>query len=374
MKIGIITIHKVINFGSALQAYALQKYLQSSTNADVELIDYIYPNEYHYSHRPKHSAKAFVLSNLKKFKHWIKGNKTPRYYRNFYDKFFNLSTKTFYSPEMIKRDAPQYDLYITGSDQVWNINCLHNDPAMYCDFAPYGSKIISFGASFSNKSLPQEYHILIRDYLNKYSAIGVREKSSLDLLKCIGVNNTIPQVCNSDPTLLLDAKDYDELARQSQIHIEGDYILVYLLDYAYDPEPTITQVTELAVEELGCKVVRLLKTHFAYAGNTEVVEYAGPCEFAWLFKHAKFVITSSFHGTMFSLIYRKPFTTIVPGADHQDCRSKDFLKLIGLEDRTSSTDAAPVFNVNNPFTPEVIERVNALVSDSKKYLADAIKQ
>lgn len=373
MKIGIITIHKIINFGSALQAYALQSYIQKQFLSDVEIIDYIYPNKYHLSHRPQKDLRQRLLVKLREIKHYLTGNRTQKLYRNFYNEFFHLSPIKYNGPDELMKQAPVYDIYITGSDQVWNINNLHNDPAMYCCFAPDKSIIVSYGASFSTTTLPKSYYSSIRTRLNRYKSIGLREKSGIDILKDIGINNNIPICCNCDPTLLLNKSEYAPLAEKSSIKINGDYILVYLLDYAYNPEPTITEITQMAVNHYGCKVVRLLKTHFSYNGKMIVITDAGPCEFLWLFQNAKHIITSSFHGTMFSVIFRKPFTTIIPDSSHLDCRSKDFLLRVGLNKCMASTDATPVLHAENPYTDEVEIRIKELISDSQKYLKNIIK-
>ena len=98
---------------------------------------------------------------------------TREKFKAFYARFFHLSPLEYKSIDEIVKNPPIYDLYVTGSDQVWNYTALNNDPVMYCSFAPKGSRIISFGASFTNKSLPQQYHKEIQRRLERYDKIGV---------------------------------------------------------------------------------------------------------------------------------------------------------------------------------------------------------
>lgn len=333
MKIGIITLHRVINFGSALQAYALQHYLEKTFSAEVELIDYIYPNVFH-----KKNANHSLYKHIKTFfRRILKDNllekrfRQIRYFNCFYKKNYKLSRDCYQTIESIEHAKPLYDLYITGSDQVWNVKTLYNDPVCYCSFAPKSSPKISFSASFSVSSLPSVYKDSIRKRLNEYSFIGVREASALEIIKDLEINSDIVVENTCDPTFLLDRQDYDDLAEQSRIQIDGEYILAYKLEYAYKAEPTMTIAMEDAKKKFGCKVVMIDNVKTRLPKGDAHIYGIGPCEFLWLCKNAKAIVTSSFHGTIFSIIYRKHFVSVVPPKSHGDCRIVDLLVKLGLE-------------------------------------------
>lgn len=372
MKIGIITLHKVPNYGSALQAYALQCYLKRSTGADVELIDYRYPNKYH-----GNDINFFykIKRNLRRLYYFIlrKNYKRNILFKSFYANYFNLSSNCYKSIEEINNTPPVYDIYVTGSDQVWNINTLKADPVMFCDFAPAKSLRISFGASFAIKSLPIDYYSKYRKLLAQYSYIGVREHSSLNILEELELPNNINILLTCDPTLLLNAAEYGKLANHSKIKISDDYILIYLLNYAYNPEPAISILTEKVADFLNYKVILLGVPKFSYNGKYKIILDAGPCEFLYLFKNAKFVVTSSFHGTMFSLINRVPFFSILPDSNNDDCRIKDILSVLGLERQGIPRNKQNTYiNFSNPFDELFEKKFNDYINKSKNFLKQAI--
>lgn len=372
MKIGIITLHRVPNYGSALQAYALQKYIQQQANNDVELIDYQFPNEFH---RNKISVVKKLRGIVRITLEYLIRKKLKRenLFLLFYKQHLKLTSVYYKNIKQIHDTPPAYDLYVTGSDQVWNVETLKNDPVMYCSFAPPNARKIAFGASFTIKSLPREYRSEVKKRLSEYSYIGVREFSSLGILDSLPLNEGIKRMCTCDPTLLLDAKDYHVLAKQSELKIDGDYILVYLLNYAFNPEPAISIIAEMAAKHYDCQIIYFGDRHFDYKGKYRIIYGIGPCEFAYLFENAKFVITSSFHGTMFSLINRKSFIAVLPDRNHNDCRIKDVLTLIGLDDNgIESQQENPVVTFLNPFTEEVEKNLNKYIDESKAFLQQAI--
>lgn len=372
MKIGIITMHKVHNFGSALQAYALQKYLQNSTKATVELIDYIYPNEFHKDNK---SEKRSIVSIIK---YWyiqlfLKGIKSKNNFRSFYRTCFCLSRTRHESIESINTNPPIYDVYITGSDQVWNPNTAKGDSAMFCSFAPSKSKIISFAASFAINKIPESFYRDFYNYLSRYSHIGVREESGLDVLKELNIPSSIETMCTCDPTLLLDSSDYDILSQNSTYHIDGKYILVYNLNYAYDPEPAMSNIIKQISNLTGYKVLVLGSYKLQYKDKTTHVEGIGPNEFVYLFKNASYVITSSFHGTMFSLINRVPFYSILPDGSSHDKRISDVLAIVGLSHRgIASNDIEIIVGLSNPYNIEVEELFYKYISNSKEFIKRAV--
>lgn len=374
MRIGIITLHKVLNFGSALQAYALQHFLEKQGYTETELIDYKYPNKFH---KGKFKLdKPTIRIFLGTFKDFIfnKRRDTNRRFRDFYKEYFNLSPQEYKSIEQIEKDPPLYDLYITGSDQVWNVNTLKNDPVMYCSFAPQNAEIISFGSSFTNKTLPVKYQEDVKRRLKRYKKIGVREQSSIEILIDLGLTSHKEVMVTCDPTLLLTKEDYHELALKSELKIEDDFILVYGLTYAYNPEPALSSIVDNVARQLNCKVYTLWFRHPHFKSEHKEIWGIGPCEFCYLFEHAKFIITSSFHGTMFSVINRKPFVSIVPRKNEKDTRIKDFLDKVGLKQNYVFADSTDYqLNMENVYNNSVEDNISSIISESIDFLLSALK-
>ena len=374
MRIGIITLHRVLNYGSALQAYALQTYLSKTFGEEVEIIDYIYPNK---SHPRKGSfyrkIKNFIRIEIRDRLLYRRGEKIFKF-KLFYQKHLKLSKNSYDSITQIENESFQYDLYVTGSDQVWNVKTLDNDPVFYCSFAPACAKRISFAASFSLNKLPEEYQSSVRDRLLKYSYIGIREKSGMDIIKSLSLPESIVCQNTCDPTLLLNQNDYDLLANESQIRIEGDYFLEYLLDYSFNAEPMASSIINFVKKQTGLKLVTLnIKRNTKR--DDQLITGIGPNEFVWLIKHAKLVITSSFHGTIFSIIYRRPFYTIVPDEGHPDRRLSDMLELLGLENccfkvkqNTNTVD----MDFSNPFNYNSLKRIDNYIKESQSFLYKAL--
>lgn len=368
MKVGIITIHRLANYGTALQAYALEKYLNTLDSVEAETIDYVFPNKFHKTKRSFLKTLKIKLGLWKENYLYGKKNK-ERKFKAFRTANLRLG-KQYATVESIMQDAPQYDVYITGSDQVWNYKTLKNDPVMYCGFVPDGKKRFSFGASFANDSILDSNYGHVKELLNKYSAIGVREKSAPAILEKIGIDSYIPVKVTCDPTLLLSSKDYELMAAQSTFKPAHNYILCYVLDYAFNPQPALTEILHQAEAYYGCPIIQLGRKPLKYDGKITYHNDLGPCEFTYLFAHAKVVITSSFHGCMFSLINRVPFVAIGPAADTSDTRILDVLNKLHLQDnyrRSNNTDTMDFANLT--YNSQFETAYSNYVSESKDFIA-----
>ena len=233
MRIGIITIHRLTNFGTALQAFALQRYLQKNTNCYVEIIDYVFPNAFH---KNKKTIIKRIRGCARIFLDYIfeKKYRTNKRFKDFQNIYFNLSENTYPDIQSLNNNSPLYDIYITGSDQVWNTRTLKNDPNFYLCFAPKNKPKVAFSACFANDSLDDKYKDSIRERLSNYKYIGVREKSAVDIINDLHISKDILVRNTCDPTMLLSKDDYKEISSESKINIGGNYILVYMLMYAFN--------------------------------------------------------------------------------------------------------------------------------------------
>lgn len=324
MKFGIITMHRVLNFGSALQAYALQKVLDN-IGCDNEIIDYIFPPRRPIIERIN-TRFHFVLYQLRTGTFFEKSK--SKFFADFYNHFLRLSLNRYDKNNIVKTNAI-YDAFITGSDQVWNPTWIKDDTSFLLSFVDDDKPKYSYASSFAISNIPESYKCTYKQYLCGYNRITVREGSGVNIVRNL-IGNEPDLVL--DPTLLLSKDDYQKLAKQSCLHIDGNYILVYMLTYMYNPFPEVNGIVRQVHEKLGGKVVYLGTGRFsAYSDDCICVENLGPCEFISLIENASFVITSSFHGTAFASIFNKPLISTVKSINDNDGRMPTLLGMIGGE-------------------------------------------
>lgn len=323
-------MHKVINFGSALQAYALQKKVED-LGGKAEMIDYKYPNAIH------KDKVSFIGIFIKHLIHYINcavvgfpNIRQTKRYKKVWKEYFHLSSNRYSTEQELKANCPEYDIYMTGSDQVWNSRFTKSDSSFLLEFAPDGKKKCAYSSSFAYDDIPSEYKFLYEKNLPKYAKISVREESGVRIVKDL-INKKVPVVC--DPTLLLSKEEWGEFANGAKKYTKEPYILAYLLAYSFDPFPDVDFIVNEIQRQTGLKVIHLDAGRRDYfKPNSMVVKDAGPKEFVDLFMNAEFVITTSFHGTVFSINFKKPFYSIIKDGN-PDSRISSILKLTGLENR-----------------------------------------
>ncbi len=330
MKIGIITFHASHNYGSMLQAWAFQRYLDKQGH-DVQIVNYRSKIQKSIYHKPISFCRGdVVLASIKRFLLF------PQSLRPIYKKWYLFedfladelkTTEEFHSVDELSLLNDRYDLLICGSDQLWNTNAPDSEEAYYGNW--FNGKKISYAASLGQE--PERCDVkFLRKQIRGFDAISLREERSLDFLLQHKVIKTGQVVC--DPTLLLDFDDYDSLIKEKPL-INGDYVFFYTpvgLPHAY-----FRIASELG-RELDCRVV----TEKAYYpkdlkayGNIETYIPTGPKEFINLIRYAKCVCGGSFHLQVFSILFQKDFYCI---NGDKDSRTNHLLKQFGLEDRIIS--------------------------------------
>lgn len=363
-RIGILTMHRVQNYGSALQAYALQEYI-NRLGYDAELIDYIFPNGKRKERRP---LKKRLKSLLFKWAYYLPLLRKSKRFSRFCDVHYRCSEKRFDSPESLMRYDYPYDVLMTGSDQVWNPIHILGDMSFFLPFANAHTQKVAYAPSFSIASLPEGFDTIIRPYVEAYSHISVREKSGLDIVKSL-TDKEVAMVC--DPTLLLTKEDWGTLAAQSEIRISEPYILVYVLSYAYNPYPAINAIIEKVQQELDLPLILLdapvLEMKFK---NARFIKDAGPVEFLYLVQHASFVITTSFHGTAFALNFGIPFYSVIRDHSGFDTRMIDLIEAV-------EADRAIVYDqpIDCPLEMDysiVSERLESIRYQSQDYIKKSL--
>lgn len=332
-SIGIITIHKINNYGSVLQAYALQKACEE-LGYRTEIIDYKFPNEYHVRNRyhtqidtqpnePRWIKMLYALDLIRQHK----GIST------FVSKFQHLSKVEYHSPDELKQNPPIYDIYLTGSDQLWNPRHCGGDPAFLLHFAPENALKISYAASMCTDSLPTELMDMYCSFLKKYQFISVREQSSVEFIKRL-VGKDVYNVL--DPTLLLNCNQWNEIASKKRI-IKKKYVLCYFLNYTFNAFPYVDQLANYIQQQTGYEIVRVARPpHRLGFVHTRYEVGASPEEFLALIRDSEMVLTTSFHGTAFAVNYGKPLFTIVQNKTASDSRQVSLMHNLGLDDQILS--------------------------------------
>ncbi len=322
LKVGIITKHKIFNYGTFMQAYATQRAIEK-LGFYAEIIDYKYPNEFHGTHptfRGKllHSINYFLKNLLpgRLGKAWIDA------YNECFAKYYKLG-KSYKSQEEIMNEPPIYDVYVVGSDQLWRPEFTNGDPVFFGAFAPKHKKVLSYASSFGCLSIPDKYRESYKLMLSRFSSISVRERSGVDIVKELSGRNAELVV---DPSLLLSAEEWKKIMKKPRI--SQPYMICYgnlAIDY----------VNDLAQKIVGDRDILIVRTNGKFTDYfNRKIHYlldVGPLEWLGLLANAEFVLAGSFHGTVFSVQFHRPFMSIVTGDKDHDSRQMNLMSELGLE-------------------------------------------
>ena len=346
-KVGIITYHHDYNYGTALQAYALQKAISMIDGYDAEIIDYRSANE------KRLTIPQLVLLRIRRagvyVKEWKRVRRLMKYAdvlnakKNRFDDFFEKDQKTskdvFPLYADLKRTAPEYDIYVTGSDQTWSPKIGFN-PAMFLEFASSKGLKIAYAPSIGVANLSKTEADYLNVHLQSYDAISCRESIGREALQRVVKGKTITGVL--DPTLLLNSEDWNHLAVKP--HIEQPYILCYFIG----DRPYYRKIARQLSQDLNLPLYFIPVSWQDVGEGNNLIPEAGPREFLGLFRDARLVLTDSFHGTAFAINYHKSFysfTKIEGGKKAMDnSRLYDILSKVHLEDRLIDNPAKIEFS------------------------------
>lgn len=363
-KIGIITIHHNQNYGAVLQAYALQEKLEQ-LGYDSELINFI-PTS---SARSMRLFSTSLIENIRTVLFLKKRIIRRQRFVDFFKKKHKLSKEPIYDYNNLKEDAFDYDVYITGSDQTFNLllRGMEQERKMY--FLPFVKehKKISYAPSMGERiaALDEQKILWIKNALSSYDSLLVREKAAADFIAGLNITPKAPEVV-LDPTLLLDRSDYDKIEKRTKYE-KGKYILFYSV---LSDSWVVKKVQEIA-KQLNLKVVAPhYKNRFEQTAGFVRAEECGPEEFISLVKNAAFVCTSSFHGTVFSLIYNKPFVSFLIGEGN---RIGSLLDTVNMRSRAvrqnDDVDALKLLDIDYTEANKLLEDAR---ERSKNLLIEAI--
>lgn len=367
MKIGILTYHRAHNYGAVLQAYALKSYLVVQGHT-VEFIDY-WPDY----RKGMYDLTDFSILDEKikisqKIRMLIKQvlvfpAKAVRYarFQKFIEHQLNVSNSSIVRNGSYIKD--KYDLIIFGSDQIWRNNNFKTfkgfDPVYWGQF-PEDSNVkkIAYAASMGIIDTNLEQEKFIKEHAENFHSITVRENKLGKLIQSI-TNKKIEQVL--DPVFLLDSKEWLQLLPKSNSH-KKDYVLFYHLNNS--PEAEI--LTKKMAKEYNCKVIEIRGTVKPFSLNS--YETIGPEEYISLIANAKAIVSTSFHGVAFSIIFRKQFYAL--GMKNNSERVTSLLKSLDIPHRYI-TNIDTLENINDPINYEKLEgKLSYLINASKNFLSN----
>lgn len=340
-KVGIITFHNSYNCGSMLESYAMQESIQKYCNKNVEIIDFsnegqrkLYGVWFENSSIKNIIKNILLLPNIKR----IKNNNLK--YKKFKEDNFILSSKEYCKLEEL--DDKYYEIVVSGSDQIWNITIDDADEAYFLPWVKKAKKV-AYAPSFGAKNIlvysdtPKKYI----NYLKGYDALSIRENNGKKWIKEM-INKDVPVLI--DPTLLLSAKEYEKIMAKD-IEEKSKYIFLYCPNFNVTICKFVKKIAKkynLKVITWSCKSysIKLIR-RFGFC----LAKYENPSSYLYYIKNAELVLTTSFHGTIFSTIFKKKFITIKNGDMYgDDDRVITLLSQIKMLDRLKTYEFNKEFN------------------------------
>lgn len=362
-KIGIVTIHRINNYGAVMQAYALNAYLRACGH-DAKTIDYR-------TYRVKESRQLFspmksimdIPRNAQALLYAGRHFKRNRRFDAFLNDYLPITPEAYYTNEEMHHADLDFDTYICGSDQIWNTFCRNYDNTFLLDFARNRGQRISYAASLGAKSVHENHEPAFRRELPEYRALSVREADAVEIIEPYA-GKRVSHVC--DPVFLLTKSQWEETAAEPLL--KEPYIFFY---HVKGDLPGMRDYVRQLSKQMGMKVV-VVNMNLREMLYQNVKRYdAGPREFLSLIQNAAFVCTNSFHATAFSLIFRKNFMVFSPGANGGSSRIYSLLQQVDLTDRIYGNHAPIEKEID---FDRVWSRLTPFINDSKAFLRNALEE
>lgn len=354
MKLGIVTIHNVSNYGAVLQSYALKEVIKEKH--EVKILDF----------DNRHVSRSLDLIRFSFSFHGLLGfgkdlcRLIPR--RKVLAKFNRFFSSRMDLTNYNKENISTFDGFISGSDQIWNPACVTSNNVFiseyFLTFANTEQLKVSYASSCGAYEFNSSELMQLQNYLKPYNSLAVREAGTCEMM-CEKLGLNVQHVL--DPTLLLSKEQWLRKLGNNNYR-KGRYILLYVIKNT----PLLQEVVKYFKAKLNIKVILVEQGLYFSSDIDEHIRDAGPEDFISLFNNAEYVITDSFHGTTFSLIFNKQFLTISPGKNIN--RIESLLSKLNLEERIVYT-ADEIKNKNFNFSFDEANKLLAVeISKSKDYL------
>ena len=310
MKISVITFWQSLdNYGQVLQGYAMQKVLKMHGHRP-EIIRYGFHNyllpSIRYSKLYNKKEILNLLYHIRLYLYNIKNGTDRRRFRQFKRKYIKYSSSTYNSLKELQNNPPVADCYVAGSDQIWaQLLTNRNNRCFFLDFGNERTNRFSYAASFAMKEYPQELKDELRELLKRFNAVSVREPNGIKICEDIGIEANL----TLDPTLLLPGNHYRSLMKKPK-NIPDRYCFTYHVN-VYKPQVLHWNTIK---EYCNCHNLSSIAVYANHEKNQNMeflygAQYLYPKIEEWLYiiYHAKFVVTSSFHGVVFCILLHKQF-------------------------------------------------------------------
>ena len=325
MKIGQITMYGD-NYGACLQAFALQKIVEGYGHT-LELLRYSsgeYSNKSYYLETIKNIGLSGLIDYIRNYK-YIKLKK--KWFNDFRNKYLSFSEKTLKIHENVSDICMEYDRFICGSDMIWSQEFSEDWDYYFLGFANK-IKSYSYAPSFGKNIVSESHKERVKEYLQDFASVSCREMGGVELIKEI---SSVDAIHVADPTLLLTKDQWNRYINNDDRIIGEKYVLAYLFGKN-------DSVRRNLIHEIAKNIGRV----YSIPGNKKEykrfpVDKIDPIDYLRLFRDAEYIVTDTFHGLMFSIIFRKPFvvlerTDTSVWAQHSD-RMISALEKFGLESR-----------------------------------------
>jgi hypothetical protein len=354
LKTYTITCHRPLNYGAVLQAYALNNKL-TSLGIDAKVIDY-YPRYYIYSSR---SWPIEIVRRIYWLPDWIVGKIR---FGKFIKENIPLSPVQYKNMEELNSNAPIADIYIAGSDQIWNCNSdTGKDDAYFLTFAPKNAKKVAYAASLAMPDIPANEIERYKKLISDFDAVSIREKTGVELIKNLGIENAVNVL---DPVYLLEKTEWDRIAKQSKFQSKEKYVLVYGF------ERNIYLYARKLANQLGIKVYTInMRIKDLFIDTDRYFWNVSPNTFVNLIKNAEAVVTNSFHGISFSIIYNRPFHCF-NRKGNANSRMLDLLNDLNSSDRNVVSTEFLSNDIDYTATNKIIEQKRDFSIDFLKTALD----
>jgi len=364
MRIGTLTFHRAVNYGAALQAYALAIKLKQLGH-DVEVIDY----------RPTFNEKRFKPTPFSKYLkprelyHLLFSNSyqyfSPDAFRGFVDKYIPTSNNVAKDKSELLQIIQDYDAVIAGSDQVWNLSCTEGDDSYYLPFPKHiGQLKVAYAPSIGRMSLTDREKILLKPLVDDFDSISCRESCGSQLIE---------QLCHRkcetvlDPTLLLSPGDWSAICDFSLVPNEK-----YLLIYVMSEDMSLLRLAKRYAKLNGLQVVYITQRLLHRLRGVTYLKNLSPEQWIGLFLHADTIATNSFHGTAFGVNFgKKLFVKRIPRSI-SNSRLDNIMGIIQCREKMIDDDPC-----GNEMPVEINEDIRAIIdrlrADSINYLKTALR-
>lgn len=370
MEIGIVTFHCSYNFGSALQAWALKEYLESKGH-NVHVIDYRSEDFVQYRLLRFRGVKSFVSD----FVFLPRNMRRRRSFHAFWNEHFNMTNRTYKGLNALHdlaRDADKFDAVIAGSDQIWNLDCTCGpNPIFFLAFVPERCLKIAYAPSLAHKSFNPAYFTAddkkrIAVWLNRFNAISVRELAVAGQFEQL---TTRPFTETLDPTLLLNLSEYRNIeATRLPCGLKaGNFLFAYTLW----PDEAMNAYVDRIAEKQNLTIAYYSKKQVHYKSKSVNCYGMGPSEFLAMIDKASSVVSNSFHATVFSILFSKPFLTF--STDRSTSRISTLLNNLGLSTEhliRAHNDSTTILPFASYLDSHKMERLRR---QSEHFLSDALK-